>query len=566
MTKTIGSPGKSLDWPELDFHPFAGARPGALGRIGTAAVEGFQGAPAIPLAPANAPAGFFNPFVTGINTLLGGAGAVIRGGQQTVQESIDPMFPGLGRDIAAGLEAFPTGPRNQIMPHYEPLPTGAPPRPAADYMQERYGETLPATMRGKFEGAGEPLPQPGEPAPPPAPPPPTLPPVPDGSVRLYHGGSDPTSGGARWVTPDYTYARDWTAGGPVSYVDVPRNHPAVQDHTDPGTASTAVSGASTAPRIGAFEAPEDIAKQLRPVEQPASAGAAAAQPAPAAPPVVPAATAAGEAPIMSAADIQARARGYYSGADQAAAQGSMLPDVNAAAVRKIFSDAIPSDEEQARIAAGRPSVQAASNVSPSGPMSYDTAMMIDRDLTERLRGASGSDRSDLGKLQTQLRDQMDQVPELDSLAAGRQAYKQYIKQSQVEDINYGASLKNDPAAADAYVRQRAAALLKNDNQIRNWDPDERAQLEAVARSGDIGMLGRLTASLIKPATRVAFGALGHTVAGPLGAIVGAEVGGDIGATQAAKLRSYLSKTTLDDVSRQITQGVPPPPANQLLPP
>jgi hypothetical protein len=161
---------------------------------------------------------------------------------------------------------------------------------------------------------------------------------------------------------------------------------------------------------------------------------------------------------------------------------------------------------------------------------------------------------------------MDQVPELDSLAAGRQAYKQYIKQSQVEDINYGASLKNDPAAADAYVRQRAAALLKNDNQIRNWAPDERAQLEAVARSGDIGMLGRLTTSLIKPATRVAFGALGHTVAGPLGAIVGAEVGGDIGATQAAKLRSYLSKTTLDDVSRQITQGVPPPLVNQLLQP
>jgi hypothetical protein len=158
---------------------------------------------------------------------------------------------------------------------------------------------------------------------------------------------------------------------------------------------------------------------------------------------------------------------------------------------------------------------------------------------------------------------MDQVPDLDNLRPGRQAYTQSVKQGQMEDINYGASLKNDPAAQDAYVRQRAAALLKNDRAMRNWNPDERAMLEQVAKSGDIGMLGRLSVSLIKPITRVALGAVGHSIAGPMGAIVGSEIGGDVGATQAARLRAHLSQTTLDPVMQQITRGVPPP--NRLGP-
>jgi hypothetical protein len=216
---------------------------------------------------------------------------------------------------------------------------------------------------------------------------------------------------------------------------------------------------------------------------------------------------------------------------------------------------------------------AAKNIDAAGPMSYDTAMLIDRDLTDRMRGASGTDAHDLSQLQQGLRDQMDQVPDLESLRPGRQAWRQSIKQGQMEDINAGAALKNDPAQADAYVRQRAAALLKNSNAMRYWTPEEQAQLTQVAQSGDIGMLGRVTTSLIKPATRVALGAVGHAMAGPLGAIVGAEVGGDVGATAAARVRSYLSPTDLSPVMRQITQGVPPPigaapqpPVNQLLGP
>jgi hypothetical protein len=269
-------------------------------------------------------------------------------------------------------------------------------------------------------------------------------------------------------------------------------------------------------------------------------------------------------PLMTGDEMRRVATGYFSPADRAAAQNAVMPDVNSAAARKVFSDFIPSDPERARITANQPAMQAASNVNQTGPMSYATAMDIDRDLTSRMRSASGSDAHDLSQLQQGLRDQMDQVPDLDSLRPGRQAWRQSIKQGQMEDINFGAGLKNDPAAADAYVRQRAAALLKNDNAMRNWSPDETAALEQVAQSGDIGMLGRLSVSLIKPILRAGGAVMGHTVGGVPGAIIGGEIGGDIGATQASKLRAYLSGTSLDPVMQQITAGVPPPRPASLL--
>ena len=89
-----------------------------------------------------------------------------------------------------------------------------------------------------------------------------MPPVAAGSVRLYHGGEDPTSGGSRWVTPNYQYARDYRAGSPTSYVDVPINHPAVQD---------AIISHPDEPylQIRSLEVPDEFAKQLQPVPAPA---------------------------------------------------------------------------------------------------------------------------------------------------------------------------------------------------------------------------------------------------------------------------------------------------------
>ena len=259
---------------------------------------------------------------------------------------------------------------------------------------------------------------------------------------------------------------------------------------------------------------------------------------------------------MTPAEIQARAPATTVPLIRQAAANAILPDANAGAVRKLFSDAVPSDPEQARIAANQPAVQAAKNVDAAGPMSFDTAMLLDRDLTDRMRGARGQDVHDLSELQKGLRAQMDKVPDPRSPATAHdKPIRNTSSRARWTTSTTSASLKNDPAAADAYVRQRAAALLKNDSAMRNWTQEETAALEQVARSGDIGMLGRLSVSLVKPIMRMAIGGAGHAVAGPLGAIVGAEIGGDIGATQASKLRGYLSKTTLDPVMQQITQGV-----------
>lgn len=277
------------------------------------------------------------------------------------------------------------------------------------------------------------------------------------------------------------------------------------------------------------------------------------------------------AATMTADEIRARAEGYYSTADKAAAQGAMLPQANADAVRSSVTDIMPPDPEKAQyFASTNPTVaSAAKDVSQytGKPMSYDAAMQLDRRLTADIRATRDpNEQRLLGQMQDGVRDQMDQVPDLENQRPARQAYTQYIKQSQMEDIKYGASLKNDPGQADAYVRQQATAMLKNDSKMRNWTDEERAQLEQVAKSGDIGMLGRLSVGLVKPVLRAGLGGLGFQIAGTPGALVGSEIGGDIGATQAARLRAYLSKTTLDPVMAQISRGVPPIPTPPTGPP
>jgi hypothetical protein len=53
-----------------------------------------------------------------------------------------------------------------------------------------------------------------------------LPPVPEGMVRMFHGGENATSGGPRDVAATFDYARDFGTGDkPVWYVDVPVDSP-----------------------------------------------------------------------------------------------------------------------------------------------------------------------------------------------------------------------------------------------------------------------------------------------------------------------------------------------------
>jgi hypothetical protein len=83
----------------------------------------------------------------------------------------------------------------------------------------------------------------------------------EGFTRFYHGGEDPTSGGPRWLTPDEDYARNFRAGpggNEVHYVDIPTDSPMLgKSFDDTGTSQVA-------PFVS-FEAPEEIAKNLRPL-------------------------------------------------------------------------------------------------------------------------------------------------------------------------------------------------------------------------------------------------------------------------------------------------------------
>jgi hypothetical protein len=93
------------------------------------------------------------------------------------------------------------------------------------------------------------------------------PPVPPGHVRLYHGG-ELYDRGSRWLTPDLADAQGWakkTGGGAtVQYVDVPEDSPSlIKAFEDEGTSMKA-------PYIQ-FEAPEEMARGLRPLSrQPAA--------------------------------------------------------------------------------------------------------------------------------------------------------------------------------------------------------------------------------------------------------------------------------------------------------
>lgn len=96
------------------------------------------------------------------------------------------------------------------------------------------------------------------------------------TVRFYHGhypDSPPQTGGGRWVTTDPEYARNFRAvDGPkdISYVDIPKGHPAevgarMWDEIDEQAGTNAVD------RYHHVELPEELAKQMKPVnEEPAT--------------------------------------------------------------------------------------------------------------------------------------------------------------------------------------------------------------------------------------------------------------------------------------------------------
>ncbi len=89
------------------------------------------------------------------------------------------------------------------------------------------------------------------------------PPVPEGHVRLYHGGVEGGEG-PRWLSPDRKYAEGYAAksmGGKVRYVDLPAGSPLLEKTFDD-------SGTSAKAPYKAFEAPPEVASKLREVAVP----------------------------------------------------------------------------------------------------------------------------------------------------------------------------------------------------------------------------------------------------------------------------------------------------------
>jgi hypothetical protein len=126
------------------------------------------------------------------------------------------------------------------------------------------------------EAAAE-MPKQAPEAPPAAPPPAAAvpPPPAPGFVRFYHGGQ-PYAGGARWLSDDPKYAQgyaDKQRGGIVSYVDIPQDSPLLQKQFDD-------TGTSQKSPYVHFEAPPEIAKDLKPLAPPAAGSQLAATPEP----------------------------------------------------------------------------------------------------------------------------------------------------------------------------------------------------------------------------------------------------------------------------------------------
>lgn len=472
--------------------------------------------------------------------------ALYRGGQQAVEEAATPFVGrAAGHEIAGMPEAFLGSPGSMrpAIPDV-PAPAAWPPR--------QFGAPTPGVARPFVqEYHNEPVP--GSYGPPPAPPPPP----PPGPPSFVPPGAQP--GTLQRVT---SAIQADTAAQATRPAEIPPT--ANVAAPDPVVAPGNVGGAVTTIRN----------PQLQNQMAPTVAGDGSlvlpgqTPPAAAVPPRV--------VPQMTADDILARSHGYYSPADKQAAQGATINPSQGDAVRKVLTDAIPTDPEKAALVGNTPIVQLGKSVQPFAgqPMSFDTAMSYDRQLTTAKQAALRSGDNDmarqLGEAQDAIRDKMQSLgpgdttgdpSALANLQQARQAYSQYVKQSQMEDLQYRASLLPEDKQ-DAYMRSQATSMLRG-NQTRNWSPDERAALEQALKSGNIGSLKSLGLSLIKPFTRMAAGTVG-SVFGPAGAFVGGEIGGDLGATAAARARLAMTRFPIDAVSQQISQGVPS--ANGLGPP
>jgi hypothetical protein len=101
------------------------------------------------------------------------------------------------------------------------------------------------------------------------------PPVPEGMVRMYHGGQRYDGDGARWLTSSRSHAEGYVAKGEGSaelqFIDLPENHPLIKAN-ETGIEGQGIKEGFTVQ----FEAPADVVKDMKPVMQQADEAAKAA--------------------------------------------------------------------------------------------------------------------------------------------------------------------------------------------------------------------------------------------------------------------------------------------------
>jgi hypothetical protein len=277
---------------------------------------------------------------------------------------------------------------------------------------------------------------------------------------------------------------------------------------------------------------------------------------------------------MSADEMLAQSQAHFAPVDAQIRQGATIPADAADAVRQPLIDQIPTDPQKGVAVGDTPLTKLGTDYQgyQGQPMSYDAAVALDRRLTSEKQAAAaqkgGADLArQIGNVQDSVRDAMDNIPDPDDGDAsalaqaklGRQSYLQYRKQSQLEDIDYNASLLPEDKQ-DASRRGQITSMLRNDNKMRGWFPDETAALENQLKAGNIGPLKSWGLSTIKPVSQALGGTIGGSVGGPVGAIIGGNVGGELGAGWSSSLRRRMSGLDLGPVSQQLSANMPPPPA------
>jgi hypothetical protein len=269
-----------------------------------------------------------------------------------------------------------------------------------------------------------------------------------------------------------------------------------------------------------------------------------------------------DAPVMSQADMQSVAKGHYSPADEAKANGMRMTPAEGDAIRGPLVDAIPTDPQDVAHFNDTPLAGEANKVTDfvGQDMSIGTAMQIDRGLSRAIRATTDpTDKANLITAQNGVRDAMEQSPVFQSQPDARQAWSQSIKQGQIEDIEADVATR-DENQQDARRRTLVGNLLRNDSALRSWSPDEVAELQQRYDQSTVGSLKQFGINLIKPITTATGAGLGAWMGGPTGGFIGSRIGEQGGDMLAAAARRRAMSIDLTPVSQRLTANMPPPPA------